>query len=224
LWEAWKGKSGGSSVGAVEEERACGFASIAGSGCVEVLVGELTLKAKLDTGADVCVISPTAVEKLKAMGSVREKKFETSKVLRAFSGAKMDVEREVCLDLCVPTECGDLHVRDVNCWVSKQPMPTTLGDLLLSRGVMNLLGYNEDAFLLAARQRQCEYIMGAVELDAETGEIGLDEDLKFTPEFDLSRDAEKDEVASILEVKCEEARKEGASEELVTELRKLLHQ
>lgn len=225
LWDAWKAKRDERTAGAVEvpsEEQGCGRASVAPSRCVDVYVDGLKLKAKLDTGADVCVISPGVVKELEKRGVLREHRFKEPKSLRAFSGDRMEIVREVCLDLCVPTECGDLRVRDVRCWVAATPMPPLLGDLLLSSGVMRLLGFHEEAFLSAARQRKAEYHMGAVAGEVEDEEMQEMESLRFTPELHRSKEAEEEEVLSLLESKCCDALADGASEEFVKELRKLL--
>jgi hypothetical protein len=75
------------------------------------VVEGLTVRAKLDYGGDFCIISPCVVEH----------RFDKPKVLIAFSGGTMENVRDVCLDLCLPTECGDLH--GLRCWVATKPMP-----------------------------------------------------------------------------------------------------
>jgi hypothetical protein len=162
------------------------------------------------------------VTELEKRGELVEHRFAEPKVLHAFSGDKMNIMREVCLDLCVPTECGDLRVRGVHCWVATKPMPAQLGELLLSSSVMRLLGFNEEAFLAAACKKKVEYHMGAVLEEIENEELQELETLKFTLEFAQTKAEERTEVLDLLESKCREALVDGASATFVAGLRKVL--
>ncbi|ETL78476.1 hypothetical protein L917_20723 [Phytophthora nicotianae] len=62
------------------------------------------------------------------------------------------VKSKVKLNLRFTTPGGPLILRNVICWVTEQPLPMGVGDLLLSRWIMERLGYSAEKPLAAAQQ------------------------------------------------------------------------
>jgi hypothetical protein len=143
-------------------------------------------------------ISPNVVAKLEKRGKMVSYHFDKPKTLRVFSVDMMEIVREVCLDLRLPTKCGTLHVRGVRIWVATNPMPQPLGEQLLGSEVMQLLGFNENSFLSAAGGRILGYRMGAVAEGSEEECLQELEGLWFTPDFTQTQDEKESEVWALL--------------------------
>jgi hypothetical protein len=134
------------------------------------------------------------------------------KKLLSFSNEPMWIDEEAVFNLILPTECGDLVLRNVKAWLSKSPLPSGLGDVLLSRDIMRTLGYDQYALLSKARQNCAEYeIGGVVEPTAEEQNFDNMECMRFLPSMDVPKHDERAKVMCILKSKILDATRAGAS-------------
>jgi hypothetical protein len=70
--------------------------------------------------------------------------------------------------------------------VSKSPLPSGLGDVLLSGDIIRILGYDQYALLSKARQNCAEYEIGSV-VESTVEEQNFDnmEYIRFLPSMDV---------------------------------------
>ena len=124
-------------------------------------IGGLVATAMLDSGADQSLACPDFLKRLEAAGQwVPIRKLKDEVDLGGFQeGLRVKISHEVKLDLMFSTYAGDLVLRNVVCWVSANPLAKGLGDVLVSRPVMNRMGYSTADLLGSACERQVEYDM-----------------------------------------------------------------
>ncbi|KAE9292035.1 hypothetical protein PR003_g24866, partial [Phytophthora rubi] len=110
----------------------------------------------LDSGADVNVVSRGLIKRLQEQGvTVHVEKQEPHK-LATFDGGVFEVTQMVHLDVIqIQTTAGPLLLRRTPAWVFEQD--TTRQVLILSRPVMERLGYSVDAILARACDTQPEW-------------------------------------------------------------------
>jgi hypothetical protein len=158
-------------------------------------------------------VSQEAVTRLESVGiELKRRQMKIPRGLRSFSNEMVSVEEEVMFDLMVPTECGQLLLRNVSCWVSPHPLPTGLGDFLLSWHLMRKLGFDENELLTKACQRADEQDM-AIAVDLTTTEVGQLEEVeeeRLLPDLSMGRREEESKIRQLLKDKAEEARAAGA--------------
>ncbi len=149
-------------------------------------------------------MSKEAVARLDLTGiDLKRRPMEMPRGLRSFSNEMVSVEEEVTLDLMVPTECGQLLLRNVNCWVSPHSLPASLGDFLMSRHLMRKLGYDENELLTKACQRADERDMAAVAdlVTSEEGQLEEVEDERLLPDLSMGRREEELKIRQLLRYK-----------------------
>lgn len=88
-------------------------------------------------------MSPTTADQLhRTYAGLRTKMYRRPKPLTTFAGGQVLVNREVTIDLTFRTPGGPLVLQNVRCWVTDAPLPSSLGDILLSREITHRLGYS----------------------------------------------------------------------------------
>ncbi len=210
-----------------ESSRHVGSVSADRERALPASVGGHPVRVTLDTGADQSIVSLEAVVRLTDAGcDVKRRRLGTPRALKSFSNETVSVEEEVTLDVTVPTECGQMLLKNVNCWVSPHPLPASLGDCLLSRHVMRELGFDEKELLAKACQQAEERDMGAV-VDLRTLEEGQLEELegaRLLPDLTMDSGEEEMEIRRLLRVKAQEAQQAGADTDWVKRLEDLLQE
>jgi hypothetical protein len=133
--------------------------------------------------------------------------------LLSFSNEPMSNDEEITFNLILPTECGDLVLRNVKAWVSKSPLPQGLGDVLLSRDIIKKLGYDQQELLTKAQQDCPEYEVGGAVVEPTIEEANFDAMayMRFLPTMEMSKMDEESKMTQILKAKVTEAMREGAS-------------
>jgi hypothetical protein len=139
----------------------------------------------------------------------------------------VSVEEEVTFDLMVPTECGQLLLWNVSCWVSPHPLPAGLGDFLVSRHLMRKLGFDENELLRAATQgvpagRRAGHGDSGRFDTAEEGQLEEVEEERLLPDLSMGRREEDSKIRRLLNDMAEEARKAGAGASWAERLGRLL--
>ncbi|POM70858.1 LOW QUALITY PROTEIN: Hypothetical protein PHPALM_12651 [Phytophthora palmivora] len=130
-------------------------------------------------------------------------------------------------------------------WVTEQCLTPGVGDLLLSRWVMERLGYSPEKVFASAQQIRAEWDMGDVDDLLADGVVSVfehttaaeapvvtkeervlddDEARACFPEMDSDINTERQEIRAILLEKADEAQQLGASDEFVKELAEILMQ
>ncbi len=82
---------------------------------------------------------------------VERKQLDTVAIIKSFANRSWLIEEEATITLAIPTDCGELLLKNIRCWTSPEPLPTGLGDILLSRDIMKTLGYDQQELLSQAR-------------------------------------------------------------------------
>jgi hypothetical protein len=150
---------------------------------------------------------------------------ETPRGLRSFLNEVVTVEEEVTFDLIGPTECDQLLRSNVICWVWPRPLPPGLGDFLLSRHLMQKLGFDENELLTKACQRADERdVAVAVDSTTEEGQLERAGTEQLLPDLSMERQEEEFKIRELLRDKTEEARKTGAGAHWPERLGLLLHE
>ena len=123
-----------------------------------VVNGRAEARVVPDSGADLTVVSPSFVKKLRDAGDwLQTRKKANPLEISGFGAEIMNIEEEVKLELMFQTPEGPLTLRNVLCGVAKVDLPYGLGDILLSRAVMCRLGYHPLKWLEQARQQSDLY-------------------------------------------------------------------
>ena len=205
-----------------------------------MVMGDCKALVTPDSGADLSLAAPSFVKRLLEEGKIVEIRELKEKILvSGFSNdTKTEITKEVKLDLQFDTPNGKLKLRNVNCWIAPNDLPTDLGDILLSRPVMRRLGYDpEERLRNAFPVYDLEENGGAVlQWEPKLYDTGVggqsftDEDALLHkeekngcfPEMDLSEDEDARQVRGILKAKVQDAKVHGCSEELATRLEELL--
>ncbi|KAE8980295.1 hypothetical protein PR002_g24168 [Phytophthora rubi] len=181
----------------------------------------------LDSGADVNVVSRGLIKRLQEQGvTVHVEKQEPHK-LATFDGGVFEVTQMVHLDVIqIQTTAGPLLLRRTPAWVFEQD--TTRQVLILSRPVMERLGYSVDAILARACDTQPEWdlqdLAGAegkpfedIHLIRDVGLHGPDPDLRAATPGPTSTDPEE-LISRILRERVSEAAAAGLDTDQVTRL------
>jgi hypothetical protein len=204
-----------------------GCASVDPGRALSAAVEGHAVRITLDTGADQSTVSQEAVRRLESKGvALKRRPMETPRGLRSFSNEVVPVEEEVTCDLMVPTESGQLLLRNVSCWVSPHPLPPGLGDFLLSRHLMQKLGFDEHELLTKACQRADEQDMAvAVECTtAEEGQLEKMEAERLLPDLSMKLQEEESQIRELLRDKTEEAKNAGDGAQWSERLGRLLQE
>ena len=168
--------------------KANGFVSLKSNDLrnVPCQVGQVHLKAVLDSGADQSVVCPRLVSKLEKAGTwMTGRHLDQEVELTGFqAGLRVKICREVKLNLEFSTYAGRLLLKNVVCWVASAPLADGLGDILVSRREMEVLGYNAQSFLDRARENRQEYDMECATSD-ESPTIALLSQLDQPPRICL---------------------------------------
>ncbi|DBA01281.1 TPA: hypothetical protein N0F65_001786 [Lagenidium giganteum] len=98
-----------------------------------------TVKADItpDSGAEVTVVAPSLLDKLRRAGVwLSSRDLPDNAAVAGIGGEPTPVKKKVRLDLRFNTPGGALVLRNVVGWVTTHALPTGMGELLLSRPVM----------------------------------------------------------------------------------------
>ncbi len=126
---------------------------VSGSGeelrSVPCKIGGVHVEAVLDSGADQSVMCPRLVEKLEAAGIwMTSRALGKDVELAGFQeGLRVHIAREVKADLDFSTFAGKLLLKNVVCWVVAAPLAAGLGEILVSRREMAVMGYSAESIL-----------------------------------------------------------------------------
>ena len=207
-------------------------------------IGGEHVEAVLDSGADQSVMCPKLVERLEAAGVWMTCRTLGREVeLSGFQeGLRVSIAKEVKVDLDFSTFAGKLLLRNVVCWVAAAPLAAGLGEVLVSRKEMAVMGYSAESILDKARAENADYDMvdgqrverPAVALlsrldqpparpmaEEEKSLIPWEKAVCF-PEEEKEAQKKKLAVKEMLMQKVKEAEAEGCSPAFTDELRKLL--
>ncbi|GMG14688.1 unnamed protein product [Phytophthora fragariaefolia] len=203
-----------------------------GSNCVARIENTVDLaNVLLDSGADVNVVSRGLITLLREQGvAVRTKEQEPHK-LTTFDGAVFEVTQMVHLDVIqIQTTAGPLLLRRTPAWVFEQEASKPI--LILSRPVMERLGYSVDAILARACDTQPEWdlqdLAGAedkplqdIHLIRDAGLRGPDPELRAATPGPIPADPEE-LISRILRERGLEASSAGLAADQVARLEELL--
>jgi hypothetical protein len=135
------------------------------------------VEAVLDSGADQSVMCPRLVEKLEAVGIWMTSRALGKEVelagfqegLRVYIARDplldfsqqhiLDLRNLIKVDLDFSTFAGKLLLRNVVCWVAAAPLAAGLGEILVRRREMAVMGYSAELILDKARAENVEYDM-----------------------------------------------------------------
>lgn len=198
-----------------------------------------------DSGAEVTVVTPKLVKALKDRGVwLSSLDLDSVAAVTGIGAKPVPVKTKVKLDLKFSTPGGPLVLANVVCWVTAQQLPRGMGDLLLSRPVMERLGYNPERLLADAQRMQPTYDMGdldeavvhgvksvlayagSTEMVQQTDEernFEENEDLMCFPTSLTDDVTDREEIRQILMRKVDEAATLGASRAFVAQLKSILN-
>ncbi|KAG2950455.1 hypothetical protein PC117_g4442 [Phytophthora cactorum] len=209
-----------------------------------VVISTVETSTILDSAAEVSVVTTKLLKQLSASGAwIAQQALTGTAGVTGIGDNPVPVKSKVKLDLRFSTPGGPFILQNVICWVTDQPLPPGVGDLLLSRWIMVRLGYSSDKSLAAAQQVQSVWDMCDVNEETTSGmasvlaysgqmthiepageELDLqeDEDQSCFPTFTDDAETEHELIRSILLGKVEDARHLGATPGFVAELRAIL--
>jgi hypothetical protein len=192
---------------------ACGAAAENDQVWLDARIDDAPVRVTLGTGADYTIMSSKALTLVKGRGAaVAVQQMREPKKLLSFSSEPMWIDDEAVFNIILPTECGDLVLRNVKAWMSKYPLPSGQGDVLLSRDIMRTLGYDRYALFSKVRRNCAEYeIGGVVEPTVEERNFDNMEYIRFLPSMDVSKHDERAKVMSIRKSKISDATRAGES-------------
>ncbi|POM64770.1 Hypothetical protein PHPALM_19656 [Phytophthora palmivora] len=203
--------------------------------------------AKPDSGAEVSVVTPRMLQEFTAQGQwLQCRDLKQWESIKGITTAPMVIKQEVKLGLRFDTVNGGLTLKNLTCWVVSGGLARGMGDILLSEGVMEHLGYNAQALLDQARNLREVYDMDEavptsvvrnvlsyavatsshIEATPEEQELQPEEEQHYFPDVGIDQDSEEARARewSILEDKLNEASGLGCSAVLRDELAKILFQ
>ncbi|KAE9346239.1 hypothetical protein PF008_g8382 [Phytophthora fragariae] len=195
-----------------------------------------------DSAADVSVVTTKLLKALSDGGAwLNYLEIADHAAVTGIGDQPVTVKNKVKLNLRFSTPGGPLILRNVICWVTDQRLPLGVGELLLSKWIMQKLGYSPEKLLAVAQQVSEEwdmidvddgptskvtsvlaYGMEKPERTAEEKELEEDEDRACFPDFANDIDAECEQIRAILLEKVDEARRFGASEAFAKELESII--
>jgi hypothetical protein len=162
---------------------------------------------------------------------------------RAFrKGLGVHTSREVKVDLDFSIFAGKLLLKNVVCWVATAPLAAGLGEILVSRREMSVMGYSAESILDKARAENAEYdIVGGHQvkcpvvallsrMEQPPARPIAEEEASFIPLedaacFPVEEKGAADKTAEVKEMllrKVQEVEDEGCSPVFTTQLRDLL--
>ncbi|POM74204.1 Hypothetical protein PHPALM_8883 [Phytophthora palmivora] len=199
-----------------------------------------------DSAAEVSVVTTKLLKALSRSGVwINYLEIADHAAVTGIGDKPMSVKNKVKLKLRFTTPGGPLTLHNVICWVTDQRLPSGVGELLLSKWIMQKLGYSPGKRLAVAQQISEEWDMndvddgpmskvasvlacaGGIEKPERTPEERELEDAEyqaFFPDFINEIDAEREEIRIILMEKVDETRSLGATEEFTKELKYILMQ
>ncbi|RHY10931.1 hypothetical protein DYB25_012021, partial [Aphanomyces astaci] len=108
----------------------------------------------------VAVVPPKTLTKFRDQGrDVVVHKLASPIMMKCFVGPPYRVTEVAVLDLCFETDASPLTLMNVKCWVSGGDLPSSVGDILLSRAIMYKFGYDLRSMLREAAAMADEYDM-----------------------------------------------------------------
>ncbi len=138
---------------------------VSGSGeelrSVPCKIGGVHVDAVLDSAADQSVMCPRLVAKLQAASSwMTSRELGKEVELAGFQeGLRVYISREVRVNLDFSTFSGKLLMKNVMCLVAAAPLAAGLGEILVTRREMSVMGYSFESILDKARTENAEYDM-----------------------------------------------------------------
>ncbi|KAH9102899.1 hypothetical protein AeMF1_020640, partial [Aphanomyces euteiches] len=124
----------------------------------------------LDTGADVNVVSRGVMDALAAKGaSVAVATHDKPRQIYPYGtdAAPLEMRRSVKFtSVTLETACGPLTLRGLQAWVYDT---SSLIELIISRPVMEVLGFSVDDLLVGARQQNAEWDVSPEAGQSQTG-------------------------------------------------------
>jgi hypothetical protein len=135
-----------------------------------IVYGQLHGVIAPDNWAEVTVVAPWLLRQLKERWIwLSSQVLAQSAAVADISDKPVSVRNKFKLDLKFSTPGGPLRFQNVVCWVTVGPLPRGLGDLLLSRSVMERLGYSLERLLGDTHQIQSVYNMSDLDDTAASG-------------------------------------------------------
>lgn len=241
IYETTTGKKVMKPVLAVAPERSPVASSTTTIPCTVMDILETAITP--DSAAEVSVVTTKLLRSLVTKGAwLNQQEVPGNAAVTGVGDKPVTVKSKVKLDLRFSTPGGALVLRNVICWVTECSLPSGVGDLLLSKWIVERLSYNPKKLLDDAQQVSAEWDMSDVD---DTGVSGVasvlayagsmetpspaeeeralreDEDRTCFPEFTSDNEGEEDEVKKILLEAIDEVRRVGATAEFVVELEKI---
>ncbi|KAH9121075.1 hypothetical protein AeMF1_007045, partial [Aphanomyces euteiches] len=195
----------------------------------------------LDTGSDVTLVTASVINSLEDAGvSVETVSCDAIEIQPYGQTAALKVDRQVQFKLVtLETPCGPLALRGLKAWVDST---TDAAELLISRAVMERLGFSEDDFLSHAYTKQEVWDVSDVDKPSdfarinrltqaavpdECGDDGLSgatPDIQVPPPelSNAERGRRQAVVEAVLEEKLQESERQGLSLVFLERLRKIL--
>ncbi|GMF65960.1 unnamed protein product [Phytophthora lilii] len=209
-----------------------------------VVMDTLETEITPDCAAEVSMVTTKLLNQLVAEGTwIKHQEIVGKAEVTGVGGKPVQVKSKVQIDLKFSNPGGPLVLRNVICWVTECGLPPGVGDLLLSRWIMERLGYSPEKLLAATQQVRAEWDMSDVDGRSASGIASIlaysgasqtpviteeervlaeDEDQACFPDCTSEIDAKREEIRIILLEKVDEARRVGATAEFCEELKTIL--
>ncbi|OWZ00416.1 hypothetical protein PHMEG_00028393, partial [Phytophthora megakarya] len=118
---------------------------------------------KPDSGAEESLIAPCLVEMLQSKQVwLPRRDLPRTRVVRGIGAVRNIISEETNLSSRFETPCGPLVLRDVVCLLSPVPLPSGVGDILLSDAEMEHLGYDSHKLIESDQSVQSDYDLGGI--------------------------------------------------------------
>jgi len=247
LWETFKKNGMKKTIGGITQLSAPQEDAV----FLDADCGKVSLKLLTDFGASESVISSKCVKKLQENnGSLKIRVLNQPVTAVGFSGDYVTIKKEAVLTLQIPTKAGALLLTNVRCWVLPMNLPNGMGDVLLSRKIMQKLGYSPHQLIENARKHYAVLdvtnqdllevsqpiqdtptigMIGAITpMEPSTTpsieEEGLEEgvSLQYTPSWSTDKPQEQESVREVLKNKVQDARDVGCPMDIADQLVDLL--
>ncbi|GMF30310.1 unnamed protein product [Phytophthora lilii] len=242
LYEATTGKKVLKPVLAVAQPKNATPRSTTTISCV--VMDTLETEITPDSAAEVSMVKNNLLNQLVAEGTwIKYQEIVGKAEVTGVGEKPVQVKSKVQIDLKFSTPGGVLVLRNVTCWVTECGLPPGVGDLLLSRWIMEHLGYSPEKLLAAAQQVCAEWDMKDVDDRSASGIASIlaysgasqtpviteeervlaeDEHRACFPDCTSEIDAEREEKRIIILEKVDEALRVGAIAEFCEELKTIL--
>ena len=198
--------------------------------------------ALLDTGSDITLVTAGVIKSLEQAGiEIREISPEPLEVQPYGASPVLKVDRQVQFRLVtLDTPCGPLALRGLNAWVDSS---SNAAELLISRSVMERLGFSEDDLLSSALAKKEVWDVSDVDKPSAMARVNrltqaaassdaCGDDGMHCATPDIQVPTEKDAVAerlrrsevveAVLQDKLQAAQDEGLTADLHDKLRQIL--